>query len=125
MSEPAADESLSALPEALEDESPVPGAADEEEALAEADGEEGSDDEGPVHRRLIRATLPRPEGQAPERKAPDFTMRNGRFDQRNGQRPRGRQARQAGQSFGQPARQNNQRHGSGRPGGNDAGGQRS
>ena len=45
------------------------------------------EDDGPVHRRLIRATLPRPEGQTPERKAPDFTMRQpgGRFNQnRNG-----------------------------------------
>jgi hypothetical protein len=32
------------------------------------------EDEGPVHRRLIRATLPRPEGQVPERKIPEFTM---------------------------------------------------
>jgi hypothetical protein len=33
------------------------------------------EDEGPVHRPLIRATLPRPEGQVPERKMPDFTVR--------------------------------------------------
>jgi hypothetical protein len=33
------------------------------------------EDEGPVHRRLIRATLPRPEGQSPERKIPEFTVR--------------------------------------------------
>ena len=33
------------------------------------------EDEGPVHRPLIRATLPRPEGQVPERKIPDFTVR--------------------------------------------------
>jgi hypothetical protein len=53
-----------------------------------------------VHRPLIRATLPRPEGQAPERKAPDFTIRqNGRFDGRNGNRHRGqRQAQGQGQS---------------------------
>jgi hypothetical protein len=31
--------------------------------------------EGPVHRRLIRATLPRPEGQKDERRPPDFTIR--------------------------------------------------
>src|SRR4030095_329229 len=30
-----------------------------------------ADDEWPVHRPLIRATLPRPEGQAPERKPTD------------------------------------------------------
>lgn len=41
-------------------------------------------DEGPVHRRLIRATLPRPEGQQPEvRPLPDFTIRS------NGNRPGG------------------------------------
>lgn len=33
------------------------------------------EDDGPVHRRLIRATLPRQEGQVPERKATDFTVR--------------------------------------------------
>ncbi len=33
------------------------------------------DDDGPVHRPLIRATLPRPEGQAPEWKDPEFTVR--------------------------------------------------
>jgi hypothetical protein len=82
---------------------------------------EPGEDEGPVHRPLIRATLPRPEGQVPERKAPDFTMRQpgGRFDQqRNNQRNRGRQqARPAGQSFGQSSRGNGPRQGSGRPGG--------
>jgi hypothetical protein len=37
-------------------------------------------DDGPVHRPLIRAQLPRPEGQKTERPLPDFTMRyaNGR-----------------------------------------------
>jgi translation initiation factor IF-2 len=33
------------------------------------------EEDGPVHRRLIRATLPRPEGQSPERKETDFTVR--------------------------------------------------
>jgi hypothetical protein len=32
-------------------------------------------EEGPVHRPLIRATLPRPEGQKEVRQAADFTMR--------------------------------------------------
>ncbi|CAN5618744.1 hypothetical protein BH23ACI1_BH23ACI1_18920 [soil metagenome] len=32
-------------------------------------------EEGPVHRPLIRATLPRPEGQKETRPIPDFTMR--------------------------------------------------
>ncbi|HVG71122.1 MAG TPA: hypothetical protein VM819_09435, partial [Vicinamibacterales bacterium] len=61
---------------------------------AEAEPIEGTDsdrDEWPVHRPLIRATLPRPEGHTPERKAPDFTFRpsGGKFDSRNGQRHRG------------------------------------
>ncbi len=64
---------------------PVEAAPIEAEAAASLDehaSENGADadehvpdDDGPVHRRLIRATLPRPEGQAPERKTPDFTIR--------------------------------------------------
>src|SRR5512146_2138768 len=47
---------------------PAPAAAEEpaepqEEPEAEAEPPEAGDEEGPVHRRLIRATLPRPEGQ--------------------------------------------------------------
>jgi translation initiation factor IF-2 len=78
-------------------------------------------DEWPVHRPLIRATLPRPEGQVPERKAPEFTIRqnNGRFDgQRNGNnRHRGQRQAQGGQSrFGNPrsgSGQGQSGHGSG------------
>jgi hypothetical protein len=33
-------------------------------------------EDGPVHRPLIRATLPRPEGQKSERPLPDFTVRH-------------------------------------------------
>jgi len=93
---------------------------------------EQSDDEWPVHRPLIRATLPRPEGQVPERKAPDFTIRqNGRFDGRNGNRPRGQRhaqgqsrfgsSRSGGGGHGQSG--HGQRHGN-RPGGAPQGGQR-
>jgi hypothetical protein len=42
-------------------------------AVAPANGTEESD--GPVHRQLIRATLPRPEGQPKERPIPEFTVR--------------------------------------------------
>ncbi len=49
---------------------PVP-----EAALASETPEAPREDDGPVHRPLIRATLPRPEGQVPARPAPDFTMR--------------------------------------------------
>ena len=80
---------------------PVADEGDEQEQQPEADG--GDSDEWPVHRPLIRATLPRPEGApAPERKAPDFTFRpsGGRFDSHNGQR-RHRPTRNAqGQSPG-------------------------
>jgi hypothetical protein len=77
-----------------------------------------AEDDGPVHRRLIRATLPRPEGHVPERKEPEFTIRQpGR--EANGNRPghrRGhRPARQAQGQAGGHNRFGNQRHGSGAP----------
>jgi hypothetical protein len=78
------DETPDLLPPTLE-------TAKEPEAVDVVDPEEPQetvpDDEWPVHRPLIRATLPRPEGQAPERKPTDFTIRqnSGRFDgPRNG-----------------------------------------
>lgn len=40
-----------------------------------AEGRPDTEDEGPVHRPLIRATLPRPEGQPPPRPNPQFTIR--------------------------------------------------
>ena len=68
----------------LDDEGAADGEAFDSEQL-NADGapddETGEDearlpeDDGPVHRRLIRATLPRQEGQVPERKEPEFTVR--------------------------------------------------
>jgi hypothetical protein len=57
-------------------------------------------DEGPVHRPLIRAQLPRPEGVKVERQAPDFTIRhnggargNGNFRGAGGGDMRGRGGR--------------------------------
>ncbi len=56
-----------------------------------SNGEQG-EDEGPVHRRLIRATLPRPEGPV-QRPLPQFTVRQpGKFGNaggRGGARPQG------------------------------------
>lgn len=46
--------------------------ADRDEAPQPAD----AGDDGPFHRRLIRATLPRPEGQKEVRQEPDFTIRS-------------------------------------------------
>ena len=48
-----------------EEEPDEPQEADEQPAI-----------EGPVHRRLIRATLPRQEGQKEARAVPDFTVRH-------------------------------------------------
>jgi hypothetical protein len=85
------------------------------------------DDDGPVHRRLIRATLPRPEGHVPERKEPEFTAHqraetNGNRHGRGRRAPRPDQGRggQHGSGMG-PARfgtgssrnGQGQRHGSG------------
>jgi hypothetical protein len=62
------------LPVAHEAEANAPA---KEDAQTEADGnEDREEEEGPVHRPLIRASLPRPEGQPPPvRPAPDFTIR--------------------------------------------------
>jgi hypothetical protein len=53
-------------------------AVDEREAAENGTPEGGETDEaaaGRVHRRLIRATLPRPENHSLERPVPEFTMR--------------------------------------------------
>jgi hypothetical protein len=115
---PVIDEELIAAPLDVLDTTPAETAA--ETALPDAEpapadtiepAPKEDADEWPVHRPLIRATLPRPEGQAPERKAPDFTIRqNGRFDNRNGNRHRGQ--RQAHGHSGQ-SRFGNSRSGSG------------
>jgi hypothetical protein len=43
---------------------------------APEEGQPAAVEDGPVHRPLIRATLPRPEGQKTERPLPDFTIRH-------------------------------------------------
>lgn len=106
------EEVLAGMPEAPEPRGPeapasVPSAPQEAPPLETAAGDEGAEpvvepepsaapveetepereiEEGPFHRRLIRATLPRPEGQKETRQAPDFTIRsNG--DRGNGHNP--------------------------------------
>ena len=66
-------------------ESPEELSADAEAGEPDADDDAAPTvEEGPVHRRLIRATLPRPEGVEREaRPVPEFTMRQ------NGGRPGG------------------------------------
>jgi len=100
------------------------GAVDQEPLAAAA-----ANEDGPVHRRLIRATLPRPEGQPQDWKDPDFTIRQpggrggggGGFEgNRNGHRPAGRGGRRPvraqGTSPGQPTRFGGQRPGGSRQG---------
>jgi hypothetical protein len=78
--EPAADVEKPARAEPVEAAANVP-PADPAEPTSSADvpdeaGEDDTVEEGPVHRPLIRATLPRAEGQPPPaRPAPDFTIR--------------------------------------------------
>ena len=84
------------------------------------------DDDGPVHRRLIRATLPRPEGQMPERKEPEFTIRQPGFrdGNKNGHR-RGRRPMPGQGGGSQPTRFGGQGQGQGpRYGGGASPGQR-
>lgn len=92
------EEVLAGMPETPEPRMPVPPvivvlpepvaaaakAADVDDAVdpgeaPPADDPAGPADDGPFHRRLIRATLPRPEGHKEVRQVPDFTIRhNGR-----------------------------------------------
>jgi hypothetical protein len=72
---PAAVPQSVVLPELPEPSVADAGTADEDEGLDD-DAESPEREEGPVHRPLIRASLPRPEGQPPPaRPAPDFTIR--------------------------------------------------
>lgn len=161
-SEPEPDTDSEAQPAAEPERQPELNASDDValEAAEEIPAEEVADvepppggpgeDEGPVHRRLIRATLPRPEGQVPERKLPDFTIRQpgrgGReFDgNKNGQRhgrrgggmrfggarqggpgqgPRHGSGQGHGQGQGQGPRQHGPGHGQRQGGGGNRGGQ--
>jgi hypothetical protein len=101
------------------------------EEAGDADAERPRDDDerenepdGPVHRPLIRATLPRPEGQPPpQRPAPEFTIRQPGGGRPNRFRPRHARGgmnfqgggRPGGHVPGGPHRDRGPRHGGGRP----------
>jgi hypothetical protein len=90
----------------------VNGAASPEPAVAGAAGAAGNDDLWPAHRPLIRAQLPRTEGQQPaqpQRPIHEFTMR-----QHNG---RGNQSFRGGQGWNDRGGQNGDGRGNGRGGG--------
>jgi hypothetical protein len=62
--------------EARAEAAAAPGDDRESERDERPDDERADEEEGPVHRPLIRASLPRTEGQPPpQRQAPDFTIR--------------------------------------------------
>ena len=86
---------VDATPLVLEVEvpAPVPESARETPAPLHAEHHERAESEGPAHRRLIRATLPRQEGQAaPSRPAPEFTIRQPAGGRPNRFRPRHQRA---------------------------------
>jgi hypothetical protein len=94
---------------------PVSAVAEPEAALAQSARE--VEEDGPVHRQLIRATLPRTEATAPVRQIPEFTIRQngsraGKFRgnapnrQRSGGDPFGSGMRHVGRSGGQGGRGN-------------------
>lgn len=96
--QPAPEEDVAvppAAPIAAETPEPPPAqaadAADPAGTEPQQEQDESGDNEGPVHRRLIRATLPRPEGPT-QRPLPQFTVRQpGKFNNNNarGGRPQG------------------------------------
>ncbi len=88
----------------------IPNAGEREPGVVRAEDVE----DGPVHRPLIRATLPRQDGQAPpSRPAPDFTIRQpaGRVNRFRGRNQRGGQMFQGNRPTGPMGR------GSSRPNG--------
>ena len=119
---------VAAEPDQVEDPVHASGDVDAEAMSDESDRE----DDGFVHRRLIRATLPRPEGHTPERKEPEFTIHRQGGRDFNGNRSGQRRHRGARHAHGQQGGQNRfggerqgagaPRHGSGAPHGQ--GGQR-
>lgn len=73
----------------------------------------GGTPDGSVHRRLIRAVLPRIEGEVPVRQAPEFTMHRAAATPMHGRHPRAH----GGQSQRQPGKgAHGARHGGARHG---------
>jgi len=107
-------------PDMSAQEASVPAVVDPPAPASPADETVSREETGPVRRPLIRATLPRPEGQTTARPAPDFTIRQPglRGGYRDGERGRGGMRGAGGN--GQPFNTRSGR-GGGRPGGGSAG----
>ena len=114
------DEGIMATASQPEAENGTPAARNDESDEDQRDDDER--EEGPVHRPLIRASLPRLDGQPPPtRPAPEFTIRQpgGRQDRFRPRSPRGGQQfqtnRSPGNMGGPPSRGGMSRQGGGRP----------
>jgi hypothetical protein len=103
------------------DEFPPPDGHLPREVDIEVDESDHDVEQGPAHRRLIRATLPRQEGQPPPtRPAPEFTIRQpagrqGRFRPRHQRGPSPFHTGQGGNRPGNPGGGGLPRHSGGRP----------
>lgn len=98
----------------------APLAVDLDKPADDAESGVATEAEGPVHRPLIRAQLPRTENQPPARPAPDFTIRqpggrNNRFRQRHSRGGQGFQGNRSGGSFAGNTRGGPPHHHGGRP----------
>jgi hypothetical protein len=67
---------IAASPEVSSDLDARKGQTDTPAAAGDAPPADAARVDGPVNRQLIRATLPKIEGQTPERRIPEFTMHN-------------------------------------------------
>lgn len=97
------------------------GTAEEVASGVDSSGHPIEGEDGPVHRPLIRAQLPRQEGQPPPARAlPDFTIRQGRQERSGSGRPPapqrldgGRRGGRDGQSHAGAPRRNDRRQDAG------------
>ena len=129
MDEPEHDqapEPIEAVAEIVDEREPVLSGASPLDTLDDEDQEEPDDeptvlDEGPVHRPLIRAQLPRIEGLKIERQAPDFTIRQNAGRGGNGHFRGGGGNANNGQRFGRGPHRGGSGSGTGGGGGRGAG----
>jgi hypothetical protein len=114
----AVEDTVMALPDTDQEGDPVQ--HDDSDDQGDQDERDDAREEGPVHRPLIRASLPRPEGQQPpQRPIPEFTIRQpggrpNRFRPRHGRGPQMPGNRSNG-NLGGPTRGGMPRYGGGRP----------